>query len=224
MAKKKGQICPYCGLTFIYLSRHKCKLSPNKDGSVSLDEEVKIPSKKLKKKTKKTKKDFSKINEIVLSIVTRKKELFIDELMELLEDQPEIDEKTLKSSLSQLKDKQLISYKLDVKEGFRMGRINYIEEYDFEDKKIQYEKNDQNSWDTLGDCPCFLCPEIKKCNVGNTSISDVIKKENSQINPFYCSHLTNWINCMVSDPPIPYDNPFMGAKYLDKKKKKKKKQ
>ena len=32
MAKKKKETCPYCGKSFAYLSRHKCKIKERVEG------------------------------------------------------------------------------------------------------------------------------------------------------------------------------------------------
>ena len=34
MAKKKKETCPYCGKSFAYLSRHKCKIKERVEGGV----------------------------------------------------------------------------------------------------------------------------------------------------------------------------------------------
>ena len=33
MAKKKKEVCPYCGKSFAYLSRHKCKIKEKVKGT-----------------------------------------------------------------------------------------------------------------------------------------------------------------------------------------------
>ena len=37
MAKKKKEVCPYCGNSFAYLSRHKCKVKERLEGSEESD-------------------------------------------------------------------------------------------------------------------------------------------------------------------------------------------
>ena len=40
MAKKKKETCPYCGKSFAYLSRHKCKIKERIEGPIDEKSDV----------------------------------------------------------------------------------------------------------------------------------------------------------------------------------------
>lgn len=42
----------------------------------------------------------------------------------------------------------------------------------------------KKKWETMGNCPCFICPSLDKCNIGQ-----------NRYNPHYCEHMTQWLIC-----------------------------
>ncbi|MHA1730413.1 MAG: hypothetical protein ACTSU5_00630 [Promethearchaeota archaeon] len=53
----------------------------------------------------------------------------------------------------------------------------------------------KKKWETLGNCPCFVCPSLDKCNIGQ-----------NRHNPHYCEHLTEWVFCQLRK--VPYKHRF----------------
>lgn len=237
MAKKK-QTCPYCGLKFVNLARHKCELS----GEFEEDEESepklkkktssrkssspsnyhikssrKMPSaksksinqlksesisSKSKKKPAVKRKSYAEIDKEVFELIKQSKEIYFEDILKKLE----IDEKILEKSISRLSTKQKIKISSDIKNGLRKEVLSYIEEYENLTKPEQkIDKTDPIKWDTLGDCPCFLCSEINRCNTGQ-----------NEVNPIICEYLIKWMNyCLLGKQ---YTSPFRGV-IEDKKKK-----
>lgn len=243
MPNKK--ICPHCDRKFVNLSRHKCKVAPPKEETKTKAKKKggKKPKSNVKKKssqksskskiveiTEKSrtkenskKKSYSEIDKEILSLIETKKIIYQDEIIELAESKYDIDVKNIEKSLFRLANRQKITIKSDLKEGIRKDRIDFIEEYEIKNKSAMKKKGDVASWTIVEDCPCFLCPEVIKCNVGNNSYSvSVINREKRILtNPYYCSYLKRWLDCKVSEPPVEYKNPFKGGAYFGKKKKKK---
>lgn len=236
MAKKK-QTCPYCGLKFVNLTRHKCELSgefeedeeselkhskkasskknnghsssnskssrklPSKSKSINTSKSESVSSKS-KKKTIVKRKSYAEIDKEVFELIKQSREIYFEEILKKLE----IDEKFLEKSISRLSTKQKIKISSDIKNGLRKEVLSYIEDYESLPKPDQKtEKVDPVKWDTLGDCPCFLCPEINRCNTGQ-----------NEVNPIICEYLIKWMNyCLIGKP---YTSPFRGV-IEDKKKK-----
>ncbi|GAB4316440.1 MAG: hypothetical protein Kow0069_18640 [Promethearchaeota archaeon] len=44
----------------------------------------------------------------------------------------------------------------------------------------------KKEWETMGNCPCFVCPDLSKCNTGQ-----------NRYNPQYCQHMSQWIACSL---------------------------
>jgi hypothetical protein len=198
MAKKKTQ-CPYCGNLFVSLSRHKCKLAP-----VSSDEKAK-PSKSNStansdKISSKKKRNYSEIDKEVLNYVKNHDDVYKDEIAKALK----IDEKLLVNSITRLKNKQKIQIKSDLVEGIRRELIQYIEEYKLKGNCSDTKTGNGINWETMGNCPCFLCPNVTKCNFGQ-----------NETNPIHCQYLVDWINCRLYNTH--YETPFKGN-IQDKKK------
>jgi hypothetical protein len=233
------QICPHCGRKFVNLSRHKCKVAPpveetktktkKKSAKKSKSSAKKKSSPKStkseiaeKSRTKEnSKKSFSSIDKEILSLIETRKIIYQDEIIEIAESKYDIDAKNVEKSLFRLSNRQKITIQSDLKGGIRKDRIDFIEEYEIKNKSSMKKKGDVASWTVVEDCPCFLCPEVIKCNVGNNSYSVSVINREKQIltNPYYCSYIKRWIDCKVGE--IEYHNPFKGGAYFGKKKKKK---
>ena len=52
MAKKKKETCPYCGKSFAYLSRHKCKIKERIEGPTDEKSEVERRIERIEEKKK----------------------------------------------------------------------------------------------------------------------------------------------------------------------------
>jgi hypothetical protein len=197
MAKKKTQ-CPYCGKLFVNLQRHKCKLDPDSD-SVDVISSSKSDSLSQSASSKK-KRNYSEIDKDVLNFVKEHKEVYKDVILVKLK----IDEKLLVNSINRLKTKQKIQIKSDLVEGIRKELVQYIEEYKLKGNCAETKDGENVTWETMGNCPCFLCPNVTKCNLGQ-----------NETNPINCTYIVDWINCRLNNTH--YENPFKGN-IEDKKK------
>ncbi|MBN2157316.1 MAG: hypothetical protein JW776_14820 [Candidatus Lokiarchaeota archaeon] len=199
MAKKKTQ-CPYCGKLYISLARHKCKLAPNSEMEEENPHNTNSTN-DMSRFSGKKKLNYSEIDKEVLVLVKKNQEIYKDEILESLN----IDEKLLVNSINRLKTKQKIQIKSDLVEGIRKDLVKFIEEYKMKTDPSDSNKNPNTiTWETMGNCPCFLCPNVEKCNLGQ-----------NETNPVHCQFLVDWINCRLSNTH--YENPFKGN-IEDKKK------
>ncbi|TFG19774.1 MAG: hypothetical protein EU530_05190 [Promethearchaeota archaeon] len=199
MAKKKTQ-CPYCGKLFTSLPQHKCKLAPDADSDESeLSDSTQSTNSSAKNSSKK-KRNYSEIDKEVLAFIKEHQEIYKDEIVDALD----IDEKLLFNSINRLKSKQKIKMKDDLVEGIRKELIQYIEEYKMKGKCADTKSGDTITWETMGNCPCFLCPNVSKCNFGQ-----------NETNPIHCNYLVEWINSKLNSTH--YESPFKGN-IEDKKK------
>jgi len=83
MAKKKKETCPYCGKSFAYLSRHKCKIKERVEGVVEDKTEAERRIERIEETRKQIRRTLKKDEKIILNLINRKKELYFDELLEL---------------------------------------------------------------------------------------------------------------------------------------------
>ncbi len=199
MAKKKTE-CPYCGNSFASLQRHKCKLDPDSESKSNPKPSKTNSTAASSKSTAKKKRNYSEIDKEVLIFMKERQEVYKDVII----DELGIDEKLLVNSINRLKTKQKIKIKSDLVEGIRKDLIQYIEEYHLKGNCAEAKSGNEITWETMGNCPCFLCPNVTKCNFGQ-----------NETNPIHCQYLVNWINCRLSNTF--YDNPFKGN-IEDKKK------
>ncbi|HMF30825.1 MAG TPA: MarR family winged helix-turn-helix transcriptional regulator [Candidatus Lokiarchaeia archaeon] len=73
------------------------------------------------------------------------------------------------------------------------GRWTYILRVNQELPKV--EVKGKKTWETLENCPCFACPDLDACNVGQ-----------NKNNPQFCLHLTRWMNCCMTN--VPFEHMF----------------
>jgi len=182
MAKKKKEVCPYCGNSFAYLSRHKCKVKERMEGS---EESDKSNVERRIERIEERKKDFSrslkKDEKTILNIVNREKELLFEDLIDLTNKK--------KSELDNILDILSLQSKIRVKrelvEASWTKRILAIENIDIDVKEIKIDmKKKDFILEIFSYQPCLICPFASKCNETNLD----------QFNPHHCSWLTEWIN------------------------------
>ena len=83
MAKKKKETCPYCGKSFAYLSRHKCKIKERVEGPLEEKSDVERRSERIEEKKKEFNRNLRKDEKTVLNIINREKDILFDRLMGL---------------------------------------------------------------------------------------------------------------------------------------------
>ncbi len=69
------------------------------------------------------------------------------------------------------------------------GRWTYVIHLNQELPKV--EVKGAKSWETLDNCPCFSCPDLDACNVGQ-----------NKNNPQFCLFLTRWMGCCYQHMPF----------------------
>ena len=83
MAKKKREICPYCGKGFAYLSRHKCKIKERVEGPLEEKSDVERRIERIEEKRKEFNRTLRKDEKTVLNIINHEKDILFNRLMEL---------------------------------------------------------------------------------------------------------------------------------------------
>ncbi len=182
MAKKKKEVCPYCGNSFAYLSRHKCKVKERVEGT---EEEGKSDTERRLERIEERKREevrsLRKDERIVLNIISREKDIYFEELLEITKKE-RID---LDRILNVLSLQSKININRELMEASWTKHIILNESYDVEikDRKIDRNKTDF-ILDLFSHQPCLICPFTGKCNSTNLD----------RFNPTHCPWLSNWID------------------------------
>ena len=181
MAKKKKEVCPYCGNSFAYLSRHKCKVKERVEGT---EEEGKSDTERRLERIEERKREegrkLRKDERLVLNIISREKDIYFEELLEITKkERIELDR-----ILNILSLQSKIHVSRELMEASWTKHITLNESYDVEikDQKIDVNKADY-ILDVFSQQPCLICPFASKCN--NTNLD--------QYNPTHCPWLSDWI-------------------------------
>ncbi len=180
MAKKK-EVCPYCGNSFAYLSRHKCKVKERLEGSEESDKsDVERRLERIEERKKEGVRSLRKDEKIVLRIINQEKDIFFHKLLELTNKNRMELEKILETLFLQAK----ININRELLEASWAKRITIIEKIDVKVKDIDVNKNNNDFiLDIFSHQPCLTCPFTGKCN--NTNLD--------QFNPLHCPWLTQWV-------------------------------
>jgi hypothetical protein len=180
MAKKK-EVCPYCGNSFAYLSRHKCKVKERVEGSEESDKlDIERRQERIEERKKEGKRSLRKDEKMVLRIINQEKDIFFHKLLELTNKKRMELDKILNTLYLQSK----IHINRELLEASWVNRITIIEKIDVEVKALQVER-DKNDFilEIFSHQPCLTCPFTGKCN--NTNLD--------QFNPLHCPWLTQWV-------------------------------
>ena len=181
MAKKKKEVCPYCGNSFAYLSRHKCKVKERVEGT---EEEGKSDTERRLERIEERKREESrslkKDERVVLKIISREKDIYFKELLDITKKE-RID---LDRILNILSLQSKINVNRELMEASWTKHITINESYDVEikDRKIDRNKADF-ILDVFSHQPCLICPFTSKCN--STHLD--------RYNPTHCPWLSDWI-------------------------------
>ena len=180
MAKKK-EVCPYCGNSFAYLSRHKCKVKERLEGSEESDKsDVERRLERIEERKKEGTRSLRKDEKMVLRIINQEKDIFFHKLLELTNKKRMELDKILDTLY--LQDK--IQINRELLEASWVKRITIIEKIDVKVKDINVNKNNNDFiLDIFSHQPCLTCPFTGKCN--NTNLD--------QFNPLHCPWLTQWV-------------------------------
>ncbi len=180
MAKKKKETCPYCGKSFAYLSRHKCKIKERVEGPLEEKSDVERRIERIEEKKKEFNRNLRKDEKIVLSIINREKDILFDRLMTLSNRQRNDLEEILEFLVLQSK----IKMKRELVEASWTKHIFALEEIEAKVQVLKIDKKRKDFiWNMFSKQPCFICPFRDKCNETNLD----------QFNPQHCPWLTEWI-------------------------------
>lgn len=186
MAKKKKETCPYCGKSFAYLSRHKCKIKERIEGPTDEKSEVERRIERIEEKKKEFNRALRKNEKVVLNIINREKVLYFNDLQKL----SDAESNELEEILDILFLQSKINIKRELVEASWTKRINSIEELDVKVKAVKIDKDQKEFvWNMFSRQPCFICPFRGKCNDTNMD----------QFNPLQCPWLTEWIDIRSND-------------------------
>jgi len=185
MAKKKKEICPYCGNSFAYLSRHKCKVKERLEGSEESDKsDVERRLERIEDRKKEGSRSLRKDEKAVLRIINQEKDVFFFKLLELTNKK----RLELDKIVNTLYLQSRIHINRELLEASWVKRITIVEKIDVEVKDLQIER-EKNDFilDVFSHQPCLTCPFTGKCN--NTNLD--------QFNPLHCPWLTQWVKTSI---------------------------
>jgi hypothetical protein len=193
MAKKKKETCPYCGKSFAYLSRHKCKIKERVEGPSDEKSNVERRIERIEEKKKEFTRSLRKDERVILNIINKEKEMYFDDLLQKSNKKQMDLEEILEFLVLQSK----IKIKRELVEASWTKHIFAIEEIDAKVKDIKIDTSEKDFvWNMFSRQPCFICPFRSKCSDTNTD----------QFNPFLCPWLTEWIE--ISTAGKDYDINF----------------
>ena len=181
MAKKKKEICPYCGKGFAYLSRHKCKIKERVEGPLEEKSEVERRIERIEEKKKEFNRTLRKDEKIILNIINRERDLLFDRLLKLSNKK----RNDLENILDILALQSKIKMTRELVEASWTKHIFALEEIDVKVKSLKINKDIKDFiWIMFSKQPCFICPFRDKCNDSNLDV----------FNPQHCKWLTEWID------------------------------
>lgn len=197
MAKKKKEVCPFCGNSFAYLSRHKCKVKERVEGSEESEKsDVERRLERIEERKREGVRGLKKDEQIVLNHIMQLKDVYFDDLLEITNKE--------RIELDRILDTLALQSKIKVTRELVVAswtkHISIMETYDVKvkDPKIDKKKNDF-ILDLFSHQPCLICPFASKCN--NTNLD--------QFNPTHCPWLSDWIKLSLEGKV--YDINFEGA-------------
>jgi hypothetical protein len=190
MAKKKKEVCPFCGNSFAYLSRHKCKVKERVEGSEETEKsDVKRRLERIEERKREGVRGLKKDEQMVFKHIMQVKDIFFDDLLELT--------KTERVELDKILDTLSLQSKIivirELVEASWTKHISLVETFDIKlkDRKIDRTKNDF-ILDIFSHQPCLICPFASKCNSTNLD----------QFNPKHCPWLSDWISVSLEGKPF----------------------
>ncbi|MFX0034966.1 MAG: hypothetical protein ACFE9I_04910 [Candidatus Hermodarchaeota archaeon] len=180
MAKKKKEVCPYCGKGFAYLSRHKCKIKERVEGPTEEKSTVERRIERIEEKKKEFNRTLRKDEKFILNIINREKDIFFNDLIEK-SNKKRIE---LEEILELLELQSKIKMKRELVDASWTKHIFAIDEIDSKVKELKIDESRKDFiWNMFSRQPCFICPFRDKCNDTNLD----------QFNPKHCPWLTEWI-------------------------------
>lgn len=181
--KKKKEVCPYCGKSFAYLSRHKCKIKEHVEGPLDEKSDVERREERIEEKKKEFNRSLRKNEKSILNLIIQEKDILFEDLLKLSNHTRNELEETL--DLLSLQSK--IKMRRELVEASWTKHIYSIEIFDLKIKEVKVDKSKKDFvWNMFSRQPCFICPFRDKCNETNLD----------QFNPLHCPWLTEWIEIL----------------------------
>lgn len=197
MAKKKKEVCPFCGNSFAYLSRHKCKVKERVEGPEEGEKsDVERRLERIEERKREGVRGLKKDEQMVFKHIMQIKDIYFNDLLKITnKEQVELD-KILDTLVLQSK----IKVTRELIEASWTKHITLIETFDLKVKELKFDKK-KNDFilDIFSHQPCLICPFASKCN--NTNLD--------QFNPTHCPWLSDWIKLSLEGKA--YDINFEGA-------------
>ncbi len=185
MAKKKKEVCPYCGNSFAYLSRHKCKVKERLESPEDSDKsEVDRRIERIEERKKHFSRNLKKEERIVLDIINKRGNLYFEDLLEITnKNRNELDD-----ILDILSLQSKIKLRRELVDASWTKFISAIEEIELKVKDVKIDENKKDFiLDIFSYQPCLICPFINRCS----------ETSNDQFNPKVCPWLTDWIYSLL---------------------------
>jgi hypothetical protein len=185
MAKKKKEVCPYCGKSFAYLNRHKCKVKERIEGSEESEKsEVERRIERTEERKKDSTRNLKKDEKKILDIITKEKNIFFEDLRSLTnKTRNELDD-----ILDVLELQSKVKVKREMINATWTKNISLIENIDLEVAELEIDKNKKDFiLEVFSYQPCLVCPFANKCNDTNLD----------KFNPKHCPWLTDWIEACI---------------------------
>ncbi|MFX1326182.1 MAG: hypothetical protein ACFE8N_14625 [Promethearchaeota archaeon] len=180
MAKKKRETCPYCGKSFAYLSRHKCKIKERVEGPSEEKSDVERRIERIEEKKKEFSRKLHKDEKVILDIINRENEIYFNDLLKISNKKSD----ELEEILDLLAIQSKIKIKRELIDASWTKNISSLEEINIDVEEIEIDKTKKDFvWNMFSRQPCFICPFRNKCNETNMD----------QFNPHHCPWLTEWI-------------------------------
>jgi len=180
MAKKKKDVCPYCGKSFAYLSRHKCKIKERVEGPLDEKSDVERRIERIEEKKKEFNRNLRKDEKLILDMIDKEKDILFDDLLKLTDKS----QNDLEVILDLLSLQSKIKMRRELVEASWTKHIYALKEIDVKIQEINVDKNRKDFiWNMFSRQPCFICPFRERCNETNLD----------QFNPLHCPWLTGWI-------------------------------
>ena len=206
MAKKKKETCTYCGKTFAYLSRHKCKIKERVEGVEEDKSDVDRRIERIKETKRNLQRTLKKDEKIVLDIINRKKAMYFEDLLKLTNK----DRTDLDGIIDILYMQSKIKVNRELYDSSWTKHIFAVEDYS-KDVKVKTAnintKQKDFIWNLFNFQPCFICPySIERCNETNPT----------KLNPQHCPWFTSWILESIKGEVKPVDFDYGG--FEDKEK------
>ena len=185
MAKKKKEVCPYCGKSFAYLNRHKCKVKERIEGTEESEKSnVERRIERIEERKKDSTRNLKKDEKRILDIISKENNIFFEDLRSLTnKTRNELDD-----ILDVLELQSKIKVKREMINATWTKNISLIENIEMEVSEQKVDKNEKDFiLKIFSYQPCLTCPFSSKCNDTNLD----------QFNPKHCPWLTDWIDANI---------------------------